>query len=101
VTKVITVMCFLHTIIRFCRKGEQSRCCITITYEDMQNEFFLRRALRQLFKIWMSPLLSSENITAAVSAGVAKSPPKHKTTESIYASGNRYRASHHMILAVG
>lgn len=77
-----------------------SHCCVTVTYEDMQNELFLRRALRQIVKIWISPILTSDEISTSVAAAVRLTPPKKKVTESIYPSGNRFSAAHYMILSV-
>lgn len=78
--------------------GHRSRCCITITYEDMQSVPLLRRTLKQLLKTWLSPILTNEQMNEGIQSAVTAAPPGH-TVKRRYSSGKRYRASHYVTLS--
>ena len=74
-------------------------CCITVTYEDMQGEVFLRRALRKLLQVWLAESgLTAEQIARGADSAVDRAPSKHKELLQLYASGKRYTAAHHLAL---
>ena len=74
-------------------------CCITMTYEDMQGEVFLRRALRKVLQVWLAGSgLTAEQIARGADAAVDGAPPKHKEAQQLFASGKRYTPAHHLAL---
>jgi hypothetical protein len=77
--------------------GEDTPCCMSITYEDMQNEKFLRRALEKMLELWLTPALSPSKITKGVNAAVNAVPPKH-SNELLFPSGKRFSPYHHVAL---
>lgn len=78
-------------------KAKDAPCCMSITYEDMQDEAFLRRALMKVLETWMSPALSTQSIREGVNFAVDQTPPKH-FDPLLFPSGNRFTAAHYIAL---
>lgn len=72
-------------------------CCMAVTYEDMQNEVFLRRAMKAMLKAWLTPVMTPNKIIRGADAAVDAVPPKH-SDKLLFPSGKRYSADHHVAL---
>jgi hypothetical protein len=72
-------------------------CCLAVTYEDMQNEVFLRRALKEMMKAWLTPVMSPAKMITGADAAVDAVPPKHSDA-LLFPSGKRFSPSHHVAL---
>jgi len=84
----------------FSESGEfpTQMCCIDVTYEDLQDSFFVRELLRKLLALWLGEFLTENDIWLGVERVTRLLKPLH-VPHGQYASGERFTPAHLLQLA--
>lgn len=72
-------------------------CCLTVTYEDLQDADYLQAVMQTLLKMWL-PDLKPEEIEIGVNEALRVYAPKNHATNDQFESKNQYNAGHLLAL---
>ena len=79
------------------RSGGSEACCVTATYEDLQDKTFLYEYFYEATKIWLGVRTDRSGVVAtAVKKAISLKPPKHEPP----ATAHRYTADHYAQLFI-